>query len=152
MSLIQNDTKGGLKMINKIVKKNDNANKQNILHFNEAKFFYESVSCEEAFSGKIKTNIDDFVFQYDIDNSTSVYRDQNGKNVLRLYFSVPTFDEGDREWDSYRKLFIVPYKNGFKGLLVFGGYEIAKIYIYTNLKCADEKTKNLLIKAEVISK
>lgn len=112
-------------------------------------FFYETESSEDAFSGRIETNIDEFVFQYDIDKSASVYKDNKGKNVLRFFCSVPTFDEGDREWDSYRKLFIVPDKNGLKGLLVFGGYNIAKIYTYSNIKYADEKTRNLLIKAGV---
>lgn len=125
--------------------------KTNTLDFEGAKFFYETESSEDAFSGRIETNIDEFVFQYDIDKSASVYKDSKGKNVLRLFCSVPTFDEGDREWDSYRKLFIVPDKNGLKGLLVFGGYNIAKIYTYSNIKYADEKTRNLLRKAGVYS-
>lgn len=122
-----------------------------IFSFENVKFFYDSKSCEEAMGSGIKTDVDEFIHQYGVDNSTDVYKDKKGNNVLRIYCSVPTFDEGDREWDSYRKFYIVPEKNCFKGIFVFGGYSIAKIYTYTNMRCADEETKKLLEKAGVFS-
>ena len=58
--------------------------------------------------------------------------------------SVPTFDSSDREWDSYRKMFLIPDRGRLRGRLISGGYRIAEILEYEDLRCADDRTKKLL--------
>ena len=74
----------------------------------------------------------------------AVYRNQAGERVLRIYLEVPTFDSGDREWDSYRKLYVFPHGNQICGVLVAGGYEIAKVEWYEDLRNADELTDKIM--------
>lgn len=73
-----------------------------------------------------------------------IFRDKTGKKALVIHVSVPTFDSGDREWDSYRKLFLIPEANGMTGFMVHGGYKVAKVVAYKGVRCADEKTENLM--------
>lgn len=113
------------------------------MSFDGMKFFYraEDVNKETAAA---QHKIGDFVYAYDITDSQQVYKDKNGKKVLRFYVSVPTFDSNDREWDSYRKLFLIPDEDGITGIMVCGGYRIAKVFTYRDIRWADEKTEKLL--------
>ena len=61
-----------------------------------------------------------------------------------IYVSVPVFDSGDREFDSYRKLFLIPGEGKITGVMVCGGYRIAKVLTYRNIRPADDKTEKLL--------
>lgn len=125
---------------------------ENVVKFEELKFFYENESTEEARLGNIKTDLEEFVYQYSIDRTTEVYKDKNGNNVLKLFYFLPTFDAEDREWGSYEEFYIIQdNEKNFKGLRVSGGYSIAIICTYTNMKCADEKTKELLNETKVFS-
>lgn len=125
---------------------------ENVVKFEELKFFYENESTEEARLGNIKTDLEEFVYQYSIDRTTEVYKDKNGNDVLKLFYFLPTFDAYDREWGSYEEFYIIQEnEKNFKGLRVSGGYSIAIIRTYTNMKCADEETKELLNKTKVFS-
>lgn len=85
-----------------------------------------------------------FEYDRDVSKSRSIYKNKTGKRALAIHVSVPTFDFSDREWDSYRKLFLVPKGNKIEGYLVFGGYKIAKVVAYKGIYCADKETKKLL--------
>lgn len=79
-----------------------------------------------------------------ITSAMSVYRNEKNEEVLRLYLSVPTFDSGDREWDSYRELCITSKAGGLCGTLIAGGYRVASASTYTDLRPADSRTEKLL--------
>ena len=79
----------------------------------------------------------------DITDSQQVYKDREGRNVLILYARVPTFDSSDREWDSYRKLYLTSRRKEIIGVLVRGGYRISDISTYRDIQYADEKQKCL---------
>lgn len=111
--------------------------------FHEMKLYYSSESTNLGKFGFARS-IDDFSYEYDITESLKVFKDKNGRKALMIYVSVPTFDSGDREWDSYRKLFLIPVKGKITGVMVCGGYKIAKILTYKDILCADEKTEKLL--------
>lgn len=85
-----------------------------------------------------------FEYDRDIGNSRSIYKNKAGEKVLVIHVSVPTFDSGDREWDSYRKLFLIPKGNEMEGYLVSGGYYVAEVVAYKGICCADKEIKKLL--------
>jgi len=72
-----------------------------------------------------------------------IFRDEYGEYTVVTYISIPTFDSGDREWDSYRQE-ILFYDGKHIHLAVFrGGYKIAGISIYEQLLSADAVLKPL---------
>lgn len=115
--------------------------------FVELKLYYRSEEVDyESFRHQGKGRFMSYGFEYDHDvtDSWMIYRNKTGLKALVIHVSVPTFDSGDRQWDSYRKLFLIPEGQGMIGFLVYGGYEIAKILAYSDVRCADEKTEKLL--------
>ena len=79
-----------------------------------------------------------------VTDSVSVCKDEKNENVLRIRVPVPTFDAGDREWDSYRELRIRSEAGRLHALLIAGGYKIASVYSCSDLRCADRQTEALL--------
>lgn len=115
--------------------------------FDGLKFCYR---CEEvdytAHDKQDSSQFKKYGFEHDhnITDSRMIFRNKAGQMALAIYVSVPTFDSGDREWDSYRKLFLVPEADGMTGYMVCGGYKIARIIAYQDIRCADEKTERFL--------
>lgn len=85
-----------------------------------------------------------FEYDRDIGDFRSIYKNKSGEKALVIRVSVPTFDSGDREWDSYRKLFLIPKGNEIEGYMVCGGYHIAEVVAYKGICCADKEIKKLL--------
>lgn len=85
-----------------------------------------------------------FEHDHNITDTRMIFKNKTGKKALVIHVSVPTFDYGDREWDSFRKLFLIPEAGGMTGFMICGGYKIAKIIAYKDIHCADEKTERLL--------
>ena len=115
--------------------------------FNGLKFYY----CDEkvdytSHDPQGTSQLENYGFEHDHDitDSQRIYKNKAGKRALVVYVSVPTFDSGDREWDSYKKLFLISEKDGMRGFLVSGGYKIAQILAYEDIRYADDKTESLL--------
>ncbi len=72
------------------------------------------------------------------------YVDRGGNPVLRRYSATPTFDSGDREWDSYSKFYLVWHAGRLTGFQIRGGYKLASVSLYTDMRPADERTRQLL--------
>ena len=53
----------------------------------------------DLFRGQIK----------EVSKDIAVFRDVHGRRFLRVYIDRPTFDSGDREWDSYIWYGIMPH-------------------------------------------
>lgn len=87
----------------------------------------------------------------DYEEDIKKFIDQEGNPVVLLFQSVPTFDFSDREYDSYRALFIVEKNQRLTGYLFAGGYRLAKVTKYSCLTLADEKTKELFEALEMIT-
>lgn len=109
------------------------------LQFNGLNFYYSDISEDQTLEimGELQNKVS-------INDSTDIYTNQAGDKIIRIYVAVPTFDFGDRQWDSYRKLFIFPHENQIWGLLVAGGYEIARITCYQDLRAASDRTEKLM--------
>lgn len=112
--------------------------KQN-LQFGNYDFVYQFKTCTVDFFSK------EFVQEYDRD--VKKFLDENGCEVLSIYESIPTFDSGDREWNSYQRIYIIREKNSYAGIYLTGGYRLADVKLYSGIDAGDEKTKNLLEQA-----
>lgn len=115
--------------------------------FEDLKFYYRYKSIDyEAHSNQGPCRFEKYGFEYDHDitDNQMIFKNKAGKKALVIYVSVPTFDYGDREWDSYRKLFLIPESDGMVGFMICGGYKIAKIFAYKDIHCVDEKTEKLM--------
>ncbi len=67
----------------------------------------------------------------------SIKENQFGDKIIYEYVSVPTFDSGDRLWDSYRK-YVLIYDGKDIDIIAFrGGVKLAKIEVYNKLTFAD---------------
>lgn len=76
----------------------------------------------------------------------AAYRDIYGNAVLRLSVSIPTFDIGDREFDSVHFLYLFHDQEQIYGAYCMAGYVLAKIILCSNLNYVDDKLKPWLEK------
>lgn len=79
-----------------------------------------------------------------VSEDISLCRNRRNEPVLEIYVPIPTFDSGDREWDSYRKVCLFRRMGRRCALVIAGGYRIAGIHFYLDFVCADSRTKDLL--------
>lgn len=68
------------------------------------------------------------------------FRDTLGNSVLAVYYSVPTFDSDDREWDSYGIYYIIQHNDRLFAIRKRGGYRLAKVSYFDHVSCADTTT------------
>lgn len=121
------------------------------LQFGQWKFRYDQemiVPCAEyefKLNGKYRKP-NHFKYQLEIEYSENVSKYRNTKNqpVLVLYESVPTFDAEDREYDSYKELYVYSEEDHMVALLVRGGYRLSRVFYYTEIRGADADTMQLL--------
>ena len=71
----------------------------------------------------------------------SIGVDKFGEKVLRIHYSIPTFDSCDREWDSMQHLFLMFDGKDIHLVTMNGGYRIAQIGFYEKLMSADIRMK-----------
>ena len=65
------------------------------------------------------------------------------EKVLRTYKQIPTFDSGDREWDSMELEYLFFDGKHIHLVVMRGGYRIAKLTFYEKLLTADVRMKPL---------
>lgn len=73
--------------------------------------------------------------------NVSIGVDKFGEKVLRIHYSIPTFDSCDREWDSMQQLFLMFDGKDIHLVTMNGGYRIAQIGFYEKLMSADIRIK-----------
>jgi len=66
--------------------------------------------------------------------------------VLRGYTEIPTFDSGDREWDSAEIEFLMFDGRNIHLIVLRGGYSIAYLTFYEKLLTADARMKPIFEK------
>ena len=72
--------------------------------------------------------------------------DAYGEKVLRTYKQIPTFDSGDREWDSMELEYLFFDGKHIHLVVMRGGYRIAKLTFYERLLTADFCMKSIFEK------
>lgn len=82
-------------------------------------------------SGNLKEPCDHYQFgKYD-KCDVLIYTDGYYPKVVRICKDIPTFDSGDREYDSWHDLYLVQEKSGdIHAIYCTGGYHIALIQGY----------------------
>lgn len=81
---------------------------------------------------------------FEISEAVKIYQSADGQAVLYLYESVPTFDAGDREYDSYKELYIFVDRPEPEALMVRGGYRLGSVFHYTGFQGLNPETQELL--------
>lgn len=82
----------------------------------------------------------------ELSEDTFIGLDIYGNQVLQHFTSIPTFDSGDREWDSKKEEYLFFDGTDINMVILRGGYRIGKLIFYTRLLNADERLKPLFIK------
>lgn len=96
-----------------------------------------------CFNGRIYRDVESLWNEpaEDIAKNVQIVTDVYGEKVLKTYTQIPTFDSGDREWDSKRLVFLFFDGRGIHLVLLKGGYRIASLTFYETLLAADIRMK-----------
>lgn len=81
-----------------------------------------------------------------LSDNVSIARDAFGDMVLRRRTEIPTFDSGDREWDSTELEFLMFDGKDIHLIVLRGGYSIAYLTFYEKLLTADARMKPIFEK------
>lgn len=81
-----------------------------------------------------------------LSENVSIARDTFGNRVLRKYTQIPTFDSGDREWDSAEIEYLMFDGKDIHLIIMRGGYRIAHLTFYEKLLTADARMKPIFEK------
>lgn len=101
-----------------------------------------------SFNGRVYKDIQAFRTP-DIENlskNVSVAKDTFGDWVLKRYTKIPTFDSGDREWDSEEIEYLMFDGRDINLIIMHGGYHIAHLTFYEKLLTADAGLKHVFEK------
>lgn len=81
-----------------------------------------------------------------LSENVSIAKDTFGNLVLRRYTEIPTFDSGDREWDSAEIEYLMFDGKDIHLIIMRGGYRIAYLIFYEKLLTADARMKPIFKK------
>ena len=99
------------------------------LYFDDLTFFYASSRRDESFRGSSKE--EPIIRKYGLESA-----------FVRCQ-ELPIFDSCDREWGSYKKLFLINKGEKVQAVELTGGYKIGTLYIYEDVRYADSRTKEI---------
>lgn len=72
--------------------------------------------------------------------------DKFSEKVLLIYYSIPTFDSSDREWNSKSEEYLMFDGKDIHLVSMVGGYRIAQLTFYEKLLTADARMKPIFEK------
>lgn len=100
------------------------------------------------FNGRTYRDIQPFTTETmeKLSENVSIARDAFGEMVLRRYTKIPTFDSGDREWDSAEIEYLMFDGKNIHLIIMRGGYRIAYLTFYEKLLTADARIKPIFEK------
>ena len=78
--------------------------------------------------------------------NVGIAKDAFGEKVLRRYTEIPTFDSGDREWDSEEIEYLIFDGKDIHLVIMRGGYRIAHLIFFEKLLTADARMKPIFKK------
>lgn len=82
----------------------------------------------------------------EITQNVHIVTDTYGEKVLKCYTQIPTFDSGDREWDSKKVEFLLFDGKNIHLVIMRGGYRIAGLIFYETLISANAGMKPIFEK------
>lgn len=101
-----------------------------------------------SFNGRIYRDVKSLRLEPVEELSANVYitTDAYGEKVLKTYKEIPTFDSGDREWDSEELEFLMFDGKDINLVVMRGGYRIAHLIFFEKLLTADARMKPIFEK------
>jgi len=99
------------------------------LYFDDLTFFYVSSRRDESFRGSSKEE--------------PIIRKYGLESAFARCQELPIFDSCDREWGSYKKLFLINKGGKVQAVELTGGYKIGTLYIYEDVRYADSRTREI---------
>lgn len=81
-----------------------------------------------------------------LSDDVSIARDTFGDMILRRYTEIPTFDSGDREWDSTEIEYLMFDGKDIHLIVMRGGYRIAHLIFFEKLLTADVRMRPIFEK------
>lgn len=101
-----------------------------------------------SYNGRTYCDVESFRKEHveTLSEDVKITRDTYGEKVLKKYTEIPTFDSGDREWDSDRIEILMFDGKNVNMVVMRGGYCIASLTFYTKLLTADAQMKPLFEK------
>ena len=81
-----------------------------------------------------------------LSEKVSIAQDTFGEMVLRRYTDIPTFDSGDREWDSEENEYLMFDGKHIHLIIMRGGYHIAYLIFFEKLLTADVRMRPIFEK------
>lgn len=96
-----------------------------------------------SFNGRTYRDVDSLWMEpaEEIAKNVQIVTDVYGEKVLKTYTQIPTFDSGDREWDSKELEFLIFDGKDIHLVVMRGGYRIASLTFYEKLRSADVRMK-----------
>ena len=96
-----------------------------------------------SFNGRTYQDVDSLWKEPEeaLSKNVRIVTDVYGSNVLMTYTQIPTFDSGDREWDSKELEFLFFDGKDIHLVIMRGGYRIARLTFYEKLCAADSRMK-----------
>lgn len=103
-----------------------------------------------AFNGRVYRDVESLQQETveELSGNVQITRDIYGGKVLRTYTQIPTFDSGDREWDSKKLEFLFFDGKNIHLVVMRGGYRIASLTFYEELLAADCRMGHILEKLD----
>ena len=101
-----------------------------------------------SFNGRTYTDIRELrkPIIEELSKSVGIAKDAFGELVLRRYTEIPTFDSGDREWDSEEIEYLMFDGKDIHLVIMRGGYRIAHLIFFEKLLTADARMKPIFEK------
>lgn len=72
------------------------------------------------------------------------YKGGNGIPMVMFDEAIPTFDSGDRMYDSFQRIYILKEKGRLTGYYLHGGYRLSDVKKLTDVSGADQKTIDIM--------
>lgn len=92
-----------------------------------------------SFNGRVYRDVDSLWSEQieKIAENVQIGVDKFGEKVLRIRYSIPTFDSIDREWNSKAEEYLMFDGKNINLVTMAGGYRIAQLSFYEKLLSAD---------------
>lgn len=110
--------------------------KENRIFYDDYSFKMNGQSCTADYFKKVLIK--------ELYENVSIYLDEQNRTVLCIHESIPIFDSGDRQWNSYKEIYLFRENGILTGIYLTGGYHLAAVKKFIKMETTDEKTKQML--------
>jgi len=114
------------------------------VYHDDYKFFYANqFMTENEFRGDLIEETED--------RKIRTYKGGNGIPMVMFDESIPTFDSGDRMYDSFQCIYILKENGKLTGYYLHGGYRLSDVKKLTDVSGMDQKTIDIMNKYGLVA-